>query len=122
MFRRKDSLNYSLGSAAYGLGLGMMKNLSISEVALPHMRVLVDEIRLAGAPGRSGWRSGRVHPESGCARTDQDRYLRRPANGPSLHRGWQDYSAYGPEDLLEQTLAKQTYIRHTQQYDYLPGS
>jgi len=44
--KRKDSLNYSLGLRAYGLGLGMMKNLSVSEVALPYMRVLVDEIRL----------------------------------------------------------------------------
>ena len=44
--KRSDSLNYSLGLKAYGLGLGMMKDLSIAEVALPHMRVLVDEVKL----------------------------------------------------------------------------
>ena len=44
--KKADSLNYSLGLRAYGLGLGMMKNLSISEIAVPHMRVLVDQLRL----------------------------------------------------------------------------
>ena len=44
--KKNDSLNYSLGLQAYGLGLSMMKNLSVSEVALPHMRVLVDQLHL----------------------------------------------------------------------------
>src|ERR1700704_4443661 len=40
--RRADSLNYHLGLKAYGLGRGMMKNISIAEVAMPTLRVLVD--------------------------------------------------------------------------------
>ena len=44
--RKEDSLNYHLGLKAYGLGRGMMKNLTIADVALPTLRVLVDQIRL----------------------------------------------------------------------------
>ena len=32
--KREDSLNYTLGLKAYGLGQGMMKDLSMSETAL----------------------------------------------------------------------------------------
>src|SRR5260370_4421440 len=44
--KRDDTLNYTLGFKAYALGKGMTKNLSISEVALPHMRALVDRLKL----------------------------------------------------------------------------
>src|SRR5260370_18597362 len=41
--KRPESLNYGLGLRAYALGKSMAKSLSISELALPHMRVLVDQ-------------------------------------------------------------------------------
>src|SRR5438874_5563157 len=40
--RKPASLNYNLGLKAYGLGRGMMKNLSVAEIALPNLRVLVE--------------------------------------------------------------------------------
>jgi len=45
--KHPDSLHYRLGLRAYALGQSMTKSLSLSEVALPHMRVLVDQLRLS---------------------------------------------------------------------------
>src|SRR5258708_37207835 len=39
--RKPDPLNYRPGLKAYGLGPGVMQNLSIAEIALPHLRALV---------------------------------------------------------------------------------
>src|SRR5215467_11219712 len=39
--------NYSLGMKAYALGQKMVKTLSLSELALPHMRRLVDRLQLS---------------------------------------------------------------------------
>ena len=56
--RKPDSLNYHLGLKAYGLGRGMIKDLSLGELALPVMRVLVDRLHvpahLAVADGEQG--------------------------------------------------------------------
>lgn len=44
--KKDDSLHYTLGLKAYGLGLGMMKSLSLSEAALPHLRALSNKLHL----------------------------------------------------------------------------
>src|SRR5580692_6633468 len=44
--RKPASLNYHLGLRASGLGHGLMKNLPVAEIALPNLRVLVDQIQL----------------------------------------------------------------------------
>ena len=46
---RKDAgeRNYSLGMKAYALGQKMVRTLSVSELALPHMRRLVDRLQLS---------------------------------------------------------------------------
>jgi DNA-binding IclR family transcriptional regulator len=53
-----DSLNYHLGFKSYGMGHGMMKNLSVAEIALPNLHLLVDELQmpahLAVADGDQG--------------------------------------------------------------------
>jgi len=111
--KRKDSLNYSLGLRAYGLGLGMMKNLSISEVALPHMRVLVDEIRLpAHLAIPDGDQGVYIQKVDSPGLIKIDTYVGRRMDLHCTGVG-KVLLAYGPEDLLERTLAKQTYIRHT---------
>lgn len=111
--KRKDSLNYSLGLRAYGLGLGMMKNLSISEVALPHMRVLVDEIRLpAHLAIPDGDQGVYIQKVDAPGLIKIDTYVGRRMDLHCTGVG-KVLLAYGPEDLLERTLAKQTYIRHT---------
>jgi DNA-binding IclR family transcriptional regulator len=45
--KRVGSLHYSLGLKAYALGHSMTKNVSVSELALPHMRALVDQMHLS---------------------------------------------------------------------------
>jgi len=41
-----ETNTYFLGLKAYAFGRGMMNNLSLAEIALPHMRALVNELKL----------------------------------------------------------------------------
>lgn len=111
--KRADSLNFTLGLKAYGLGLGMMKNLSISDVALPHMRVLVDEVRLpahlAVADGDQGVYIQKVDAP-GLIKIDT--YVGRRMDLHCTGVG-KIILAYGPVEVLERILAKHVYIRHT---------
>jgi DNA-binding IclR family transcriptional regulator len=111
--KRADSLHYTLGLKAYGLGQGMVRGLSISELAMPHMRALADQLRLP------------VHlavPDG-----DQGVYIQK-ADAPGLIK-FDTYVgrrmdlhctgvgkillSWGPPDILERLLAKPTYIRYT---------
>jgi DNA-binding IclR family transcriptional regulator len=93
--RRPDSLNYHLGLKAYGLGRGMMKNISIAEVAFPDGDQGV-YIQKVDAPGL----------------IKIDTYVGRRMDLHCTGVG-KVILAYGPEEVLEKTLAKQAYIRHT---------
>lgn len=44
--RDPGSRRYQLGIKIYGLGRGLMKNLALPEIALPHLRWLVEQTRL----------------------------------------------------------------------------
>lgn len=44
--RKPASLNYHPGLKAHGIGHGLVKNLSIAEMALPSLRVLVDLVQM----------------------------------------------------------------------------
>lgn len=111
--KRGDSLNYSLGLRAYGLGLGMMKNLSISEVALPHMRVLVDQLHLpAHLAIPDGDQGVYIQKADSPGLIKIDTYIGRRMDLHCTGVG-KVLLAFGPPELLERTLAKQTYIRHT---------
>ncbi len=111
--KRTDSLHYTLGLKAYGLGQGMVRGLSISELALPHLRALADQLRLP------------VHlavPDG-----DQGVYIQK-ADAPGLIK-FDTYVgrrmdlhctgvgkvllAWGPPEILERLLVKPTYIRYT---------
>jgi DNA-binding IclR family transcriptional regulator len=111
--KRSDSLNYHLGLKAYGLGLSMMKNLSVSEVALPHMRVLVDQIHLpchlAVPDGEQGVYIQKVDAP-GLIKIDT--YIGRRMDLHCTGVG-KIILAYGPAEVRDHILSKQTYIRHT---------
>ena len=111
--KRGDSLNYSLGLRAYGLGLGMMKNLSIGEVALPHMRALVDQLRLPAHLAVSDGDQGvYIQKVDAPGLIKIDTYVGRRMDLHCTGVG-KILLAYGPPDLLERVLSKQAYIRHT---------
>lgn len=111
--KRPDSLNYNLGLRAYGLGLGMMKNLSMSEVALPHMRVLVDRIHLpAHLAVPDGEQGVYIQKVDAPGLIKIDTYVGRRMDLHCTGVG-KILLAYGPPELLERTLSKQAYIRHT---------
>jgi DNA-binding IclR family transcriptional regulator len=111
--KREDSLNYTLGLKAYGLGQGMMKNLSMSEAALPYMRVLTDQLQLpshlAVPDGDQGVYVQKVDAP-GLIKIDT--YVGRRMDLHCTGVG-KVILAFGPPEILERLLAKQVYIRYT---------
>jgi DNA-binding IclR family transcriptional regulator len=111
--RKADSLNYHLGLKAYGLGRGMMKNLSIAEVALPNLRVLADQLRLpvhlAVPDGDQGVYIQKVETP-GLIKIDT--YIGRRMDLHCTGVG-KVILAYGSQEVVDHILAKQAYIRHT---------
>ncbi len=111
--RKPDSLNYHLGLKAYGLGRGMMKNISIAEVALPTLRVLVDQLRLpAHLAVPDGDQGVYIQKVDAPGLIKIDTYVGRRMDLHCTGVG-KVILAYGAEEILERTLAKQAYIRHT---------
>jgi DNA-binding IclR family transcriptional regulator len=111
--KRTDSLHYSLGLKAYGLGLSMMKNLSMSEMALPHMRVLVDQIRLpAHLAVPDGEQGVYIQKVDAPGLIKIDTYVGRRMDLHCTGVG-KIILAYGPAETREHILSKQLYIRHT---------
>jgi DNA-binding IclR family transcriptional regulator len=111
--RKADSLNYHLGLKAYGLGRGMMKNLSIAEVALPNLRVLADQlhlpVHLAVPDGDQGVYIQKVETP-GLIKIDT--YVGRRMDLHCTGVG-KVILAYGSQEVVDHILAKQAYIRHT---------
>jgi DNA-binding IclR family transcriptional regulator len=111
--KKSDSLNYSLGLRAYGLGLGMMKNLSISDMAVPCMRVLVDELRLpAHLAVPDGDQGVYIQKVDAPGLIKIDTYVGRRMDLHCTGVG-KVILAFGPPDILDRMLQKQIYIRHT---------
>jgi DNA-binding IclR family transcriptional regulator len=111
--RRADSLNYTLGLKAYGLGTSMTRNLSVSRIALPHLRVLVDELQLpahlAVADGDQGVYIEKVDAP-GLIKIDT--YVGRRMDLHCTGVG-KVILAFGAPEILARMLGKQVYIRHT---------
>ncbi len=111
--RKPDSLNYHLGLKAYGLGRGMIKDLSIGELALPVMRVLVDRLHvpahLAVPDGEQGVYVQKVEAP-GLVKFDT--YIGRRMDLHCTGVG-KVMLAYGAAEVVQSRLTKQVYIRHT---------
>ena len=94
-----------------------MKNLSISEVALPHMRVLVDEIRLpAHLAVPDGDQGVYIQKVDSPGLIKIDTYVGRRMDLHCTGVG-KVLLAYGPEDLLERTRETDLYPAH-QEHDH----
>lgn len=111
--KRNDSLYYTLGLKAYGLGQGMMKSLSISEAALPHMRALSNSLHLpshlAVPDGDQGVYIQKVDTP-GLIKIDT--YVGRRMDLHCTGVG-KILLAFGPPELAERVLQKPVYIRYT---------
>ncbi len=111
--RKPASLNYHLGLKAYGLGRGMMRNLSVADIALPHLRVLVDQIHmpahLAVGDGDQGVYIQKVDRPS-LIRIDT--YVGRRMDLHCTGVG-KVILAWASAEVTEHILAKQAYIRYT---------
>jgi DNA-binding IclR family transcriptional regulator len=111
--KRSESLHYTLGLKAYGLGHGMMKSLSISEAALPPMRALSNQLHLpshlAVLDGDQGLYVQKVDTP-GLIKIDT--YVGRRMDLHCTGVG-KILLAFGPQDLLDRFLNKPVYIRYT---------
>lgn len=111
--KNPDSLHYRLGLRAYALGQSMTKSLSISEVALPHMRVLVDDLRLsAHLAVPDGDQGVYIQKVEAPGLLKIDTYVGRRMDLHCTAVG-KVILAFGPPELLERVLLKPVYIRHT---------
>jgi IclR family KDG regulon transcriptional repressor len=111
--KQPESLHYRLGLKAYALGHSMTKSLSISELALPHLRALVDQVRLSAHlavhDGDQGVYIQKVEAP-GLIRIDT--YVGRRMDLHCTGVG-KILLAFGPPELLERLQAKEVYIRYT---------
>ena len=111
--KNADSLNYRLGLRAYALGQSLTKSLSTSEVALPHMRALVDQLglcsHLAVPDGDQGVYIQKVEAQ-GLLKIDT--YIGRRMDYHCTAVG-KVLLAFGPPELLDRMLAKPVYIHYT---------
>jgi len=111
--KKSDSLHYSLGLKAYGLGQGMMKSLSISEAALPHMRVLSNQLHLPSHLAvPDGDQGVYIQKADTPGLIKIDTYIGRRMDLHCTGVG-KILLAFGPPDLAERFLAKPVYIRYT---------
>lgn len=111
--RKPDSLNYHLGLKAYGMGHGMMKNLSIVDTALQNLQMLVDQVQmpahLAVADGDQGVFIQKVDRPN---LTRIDTYVGRRMDLHCTGVG-KVILAWDTEDVAEHILSKDAYIRYT---------
>jgi DNA-binding IclR family transcriptional regulator len=104
---------YFLGLKAYAFGRGMMNNLSLAEIALPHMRALVNELKLtshlAVLDKDQGIYIQKVEsPSLICF----DTYIGRRMDLHCTGVG-KVILAYESNDLLKRFFAKKSLIRYT---------
>jgi DNA-binding IclR family transcriptional regulator len=118
--KRAGSLHYSLGLKAYALGHSMTKNVSVSELALPHMRALADQLHLSAQMAvLDGEQCVCIQKVEAPGLIKIDTYIGRRMDLHCTAVG-KVILAFGPEDVLERMLAKQVYIRHTRNTITLP--
>ena len=104
---------YFLGLKAYAFGRGMMNNLSLAEIALPHMRALVNELKLtshlAVLDKDQGIYIQKVEsPSLICF----DTYIGRRMDLHCTGVG-KVILAYEADDVLKRFFAKKSFIRYT---------
>jgi len=114
-YLQKDSWtnNYFLGLKAYAFGRGMMKKIALSDLALPHMRALVDDLKLTSHLAILDRDQGvciqKVEsPSVICF----DTYVGRRMDLHCTSVG-KVILAYESEDVLERFLSKKAFIRYT---------
>lgn len=104
---------YFLGLKAYAFGRGIMNNLSLAEIALPHMRALVNELKLtshlAVLDKDQGIYIQKVEsPSIICF----DTYIGRRMDLHCTGVG-KVILAYESDDVLKRFFAKKSFIRYT---------
>jgi DNA-binding IclR family transcriptional regulator len=111
--KRAGTLHYSLGLKACALGHSMMKSLSVSELALHHMRALVDRLHLsAHLAVLDGDQDVFIQKVETPGLIKIDTYIGRRMDLHCTAAG-KMILAFGPADVLQRLLTKEVYIRHT---------
>lgn len=112
--REPGGLHYSLGLKAYILGRGMTKTLQLAESAQPHMERLSARLRLATHLAVADKEQGVFIQKVAVPGTIQlDTYVGRRMDLHCTGVG-KVILAFGPSDIRDHALAKQAYMRHTE--------
>lgn len=111
--RKPASLKYHLGLKAYGLGRGILKNLSVAEIAVPALRVLVDQLHLPAHLAVSDGDQGvYIQKVDAPGLIKIDTYIGRRMDLHCTGVG-KAILAWGPAEAAEHVLSKEAYIRYT---------
>ncbi len=112
--REPGGLHYSLGLKAYVLGRGMIKTLQLAETAQPHMEQLTQRLRLAAHLAVPDKEQGVfIQKVAAPSAVQVDTYVGRRMDLHCTGVG-KVILAFGPSDIRDHALAKQAYMRHTE--------
>lgn len=111
--RDAESNHFFLGLKAYAFGRGMMKNLSLADLALPHMRAVVDELRLTSHLAILDRDQGVcIQKVASPSMICFDTYIGRRMDLHCTSMG-KVVLAYESSDVLDRFVSKKAFIRYT---------
>lgn len=105
---------YSLGLKVYGLGRGIVKNLTLPDLSLPHVRALVETVRLtAHLAVLEGDQAIYILKVDGPGLIRFDTYVGKRTNLHCTAIG-KVLLAHAHAELIRETLSRTTFTRHTE--------
>ncbi len=111
--KEASSKRYQLGIKVYGLGRSLMKNLDLPDLALPHMRWLVEQTKLTAHLGvLEKNKAVFIQKVDGPGMIKFDTYIGKGADVHCTGLG-KALLAYAPEEIAEEVLAGSSFQRHT---------
>lgn len=108
-----SSRRYQLGLKVYGLGRSLMKNLALPEIALPHLRWLVEQTKLTSHLGvLEKNRTVFIQKVDGPGMIKFDTYVGKGADVHCTGLG-KALLAHASEEVLEEILSVESFTRFT---------
>lgn len=112
--REPGGRDYSLGLKVYGLGRGIIKNMALPDLALPHVRALVQDIRLtAHVAVLEGDQAIYIVKVDGPGLIRFDTYVGKRTNLHCTAIG-KVLLAHARPGFLRSIFARATFTRHTE--------
>lgn len=111
--KEASSRRYQLGLKVYGLGRSLMKNLDLPDIALPHLRWLVEQTKLTSHLGvLEKNKSVFIQKVDGPGMIKFDTYIGKGADVHCTGLG-KALLAHAPEEVVGEILAVDSFHRYT---------